>query len=152
MSVLTIALVGAPATGKSQLNSALNRMLAATGWPAVVLMPEPAHSNEKPERYDLTLLTGLEAALEATLQADRSIRADLARMGCTYEVLYGTGAERLAQAVTVIQKHLPEHQAPALPKPDRSPKPWAWMCDKCSDPQCEHRLLTDLLAQRTNAV
>ena len=115
-------------------------------------MPEPAGSNEKPERYDLTLLMGLETALEATLQADRSIRAEMARMGITYEVLYGTAAERLAQAVMVIQKHLPEHQTPLMAAPDRSTKPWTWMCDKCSDPQCEHRLLTDLLAQRTTAV
>ena len=152
MSVFTIALVGAPATGKSHLNSALNSMLTATGWPAVVLMPEPAGSNDNLGRYDLTLLMGFDTALEGTLQADQSIRTALARMGSTYEVLYGTGAERLTQAVTLIQKHLPEHGTPVMVRPDRSTKPWAWLCDKCSDSQCEHRLLTDLLAQRTNAV
>ena len=127
-------------------------MLTATGWPAVVLMPEPAGSKDSPERYDLTLLMGLETALEDALQADRSIRTAMARTGSNYEVLYGTTAERLAQAVTVIQKHLPEHANSVIAKPDRSTKPWGWMCDKCSDPQCEHRLLTNLLAQRTNAV
>ena len=152
MSVFTIALVGAPATGKSQLFSALNSMLTATGWPAVVLMPELAGSKDNLERYNLTLLMGLETALEGTLQADRSIRTAMARMGSTYEVLYGTAAERLAQAVTAIQKHLPEHGTPVVMRPDRSIKPWAWICDKCSDSQCEHRLLTDLLAQRINAV
>jgi hypothetical protein len=30
-------------------------------------------------------------------------------------------------------------------------QPWVWMCEKCSDPQCEHRLLTALLAQRDSA-
>ena len=152
MSVFSIALVGAPATGKSQLNPALKRMLATTGWPAVVLMPEPAGSKDKPERYDLTLLMGLETSLEDALQADRSIRTALARMGSNYEVLYGTATERLEQAVTVIGKHFPEHETPVTSAPNRSTRPWAWMCDKCSDPQCEHRLLTDLLAQRTNAV
>ena len=36
-----------------------------------------------------------------------------------------------------------------MKKPARKrPTPWVWSCEKCSDPQCEHRLLTALLAQR----
>ena len=32
--------------------------------------------------------------------------------------------------------------------PARRAAPWFWPCDKCSDPACEHRLFSDLVARR----
>lgn len=40
---------------------------------------------------------------------------------------------------------------PINPNPNHSPQlvaQWVWACEKCSDPACEHRLLSDLLAKR----
>jgi len=113
--------------------------------------------------YDLVLLTGLETPACAQCAekavtacgssheaADVSMRAALALAGISYRVLYGTAAERLAHALQALEGLLPQA---ANPRPASSPRglkkqPWVWMCDKCSDPECEHRLLTALLAER----
>jgi nicotinamide riboside kinase len=165
--MLKIALLGAPHTGKSALASGLNSAVKASAWPAVIHMEtdHPLLSAALPS-YDLVLLTGLESAAEAqpdtrpaTSQqvreaADASIRAALADARMAYRVLYGRSDERLVQACEAIQSLLAPMKAPARPgliRAPQKPTPWVWLCDKCSDPQCEHRLLTALLAQRAQA-
>ena len=94
--------------------------------------------------YDLTLVTGLDVAWVADgLQrdgphvrepVDALVRAALAKAGVPYRVVYGHGEERLPNALTAITGM-------------RAPAPtgtWKWTCDKCSDPECEHRLFTGL--------
>lgn len=165
--MLKIALLGAPRTGKSLLASGLNRAANASAWPAtiVVLQAQDPALPVTPADYDLVLLTGLEDALatphsdarqtpacpRAQEIADAAIRAALTGAKISYRVLYGRSEERLAQACEALQSLLPALEAPAQPGPIRArkkPVPWVWPCEKCSDPQCEHRLLTTLLAQR----
>lgn len=92
-----------------------------------------------------------DSALET---ADRSIRAALAQAAVPYQMLYGTMPERLAQALQAINRLDDGGPSPSASlrldgSEGSGPRPWVWMCDKCSDPQCEHRLLTALLAQRS---
>ena len=109
--------------------------------------------------FDLVLLAGLEVAVPARVRdvadaapdqdaIDQSIRAALA--GISYRVLYGTVGERLAHALHAVDSLLSAASRPRhTTRPDGlKHQPWAWMCEKCSDPQCEHRLLTALLAGR----
>jgi nicotinamide riboside kinase len=165
--MLKIALLGAPRTGKSLLASGLNSAAQASAWPAtvVVLQAQDPALPMASAGYDLVLLTGLEDAPaaphgdadrtpvcpQAQEMADSAIRAALTRAKISYRVLYGRSSERLAQACEALQSLLPAEPAPAQPGPVRArkrPTPWVWPCEKCSDPQCEHRLLTALLAQR----
>jgi nicotinamide riboside kinase len=165
--MLKIALLGAPRTGKSLLASALNSAANASAWPAtiVVLQPQDAALPVTPADYDLVLLTGLEdsvttrhsdtceapASPQAQQMADSAIRAALTGAKISYRVLYGRSEERLAQACEALQSLLPALPILDTPGPIRArkrPTPWVWSCEKCSDPQCEHRLLTALLAQR----
>jgi len=165
--MLKIALLGAPRTGKSLLASGLNSAANASAWPAtiVVLQPQDAALPVTPADYDLVLLTGLEdsvttrhsdaceapASPQAQQMADDAIRTALTSAKISYRVLYGCSEERLAQACEALQSLLPTLPMPAPPGPIRAhkkPAPWVWPCEKCSDPQCEHRLLTNLLAQR----
>ena len=98
--------------------------------------------------YDVTLLTGLDLPWVADgLQRDGAhvrepvdalVREALARASVPYRLVYGSGGERLANALAAMGS-----AAPAGP-PSR---PWTWSCDKCSDPDCEHRLFTALLGQ-----
>ena len=90
--------------------------------------------------------------------SDQLIRLELARTGTAYNVLYGNPHEQLAQALGLLEKKLgtsltePLLQPfPVEPKLKPKRKPWVWLCDTCSDPQCEHQLLTQLLAQRSTA-
>lgn len=150
MRAFTIALVGAPDTGQAQLLEALADSLKLYGWPVSVVMEGPDTST----RHDLTMLMGLNALLPSSVASDQSIRLALAHSGTAYEVLYGTTQERLAQALQMVEKRLVKPSTASQPphvQIDSTHKPWVWLCDKCSDPQCEHKLLTQLLAQRATA-
>jgi nicotinamide riboside kinase len=95
------------------------------------------------QQYDLTLLTGLDLPWVADgLQrdgphvrepVDAMVRAALTKAGVAYKVIYGHGDQRLQQALQAIQ----------APSP-RGAGSWRWPCEKCSDPECEHRLFSGL--------
>jgi hypothetical protein len=156
MAALTIALLGTPHAGVWQLASALNGTLKASGWQAIleVVGDTPADQTDL-AAFDLVLLMGLQTTTQSQEAADLSIRARLALAAVSYRVLYGTSEERLAHALNAIESLLP--RAEASPRQNSfsassRKQPWVWMCEKCSDPGCEHRLLTTLLAQRASTV
>jgi len=149
LTVLKIAVTGAPSTGKHQLADALGRALKDAGRDALVAVLNPSAVPGKTAGNGLTLLCGLESTQAQQETADQAIRAALAAEGAPYCVLYGSASQRLAQALGAVERLLPELllQKPA-PARKEGNKAWIWVCDKCSDPVCEHRLLSDLLAQR----
>jgi nicotinamide riboside kinase len=176
--VLKLALVGAPYTGKSALAAALDEALKTSDCAAsasVVIVPTPLPAASL-AGYDVVLLMGLETPVrgpdmgdlpalttqrnEVREAADQSIRSALLQAGVPYQVIYGSVEERLAHALAALEPLLKtagqrlRHSPGALDGPDSAGKtrPWVWVCDKCSDPQCEHRLLSDLLAGRARPV
>ncbi|MHB1123596.1 MAG: AAA family ATPase [Ramlibacter sp.] len=104
---------------------------------------------ERQRGYDLTLLTGLDLPwvadglqrdpAHAREPADTMVRELLARAGISYRVVYGTGEDRLRNALAALPDGLARRPAPP---PARSG--WQWTCDKCSDAACEHKLFTSL--------
>ncbi|MDB5849350.1 MAG: hypothetical protein JWP29_3102, partial [Rhodoferax sp.] len=102
-----------------------------------------------------TLVTGLDLPWVADgLQRDGAhvrepidamLRATLADGGVPYKVIYGSGQERVHNALLAIAA-TPITPDTCIPtgSPARSP-PWQWQCDKCSDPVCEHRLFSRIL-------
>jgi nicotinamide riboside kinase len=98
--------------------------------------------------YDLTLLTGLDVPWVADglhregphvrEQVDALVREKLAKARVAYRVVYGTGEDRARNALAPVLELLGER--PAFSGETR----WKWVCDKCSDPECEHRLFTGL--------
>jgi HTH-type transcriptional regulator, transcriptional repressor of NAD biosynthesis genes len=108
------------------------------------------------QRYSLSLLMGLDlpwvadglfrdspAVREAT---DTALRRELHAAGIPFHTVYGQGDARLQQALRVIGPLLGE----TLVANDRSLSEGrvAWNCEKCSDPACEHRLFSQLIAQK----
>lgn len=99
--------------------------------------------------YELTLLTGLDlpwvgdglqrAGPQVREAVDAQIRQRLSRAGVPYCVVYGTGAERLRSALAALPAGTLDREGQGAP-----PTRWVWQCDKCSDPQCEHRLFASL--------
>ena len=167
--MLKIAVTGAPLTGKRQLAAALASALKTSGHETTVAVTDAEFLPAELCSFELTLLMGLEdAPLRAAptavesrqLQqdADLSIRAALSQAGIPYRVMYGPADQRLAQALEAAQSLRP--RAPALAQSPsgissgsgESRKAWTWACEKCSDPVCEHRLLSDLLAKRAAAI
>lgn len=104
-------------------------------------------------RYDATLVTGLDLpwapdglhrdAAQPREDADALVRSLLQRAGVPFQVVYGSGPARLQAAVAALASAavLPDSLV-QRPAPEGNRRAWKWMCEKCSDPECEHRLFT----------
>ena len=79
--------------------------------------------------------------------ADLDLRQNLSQSRLPYSVVYGLGAVRLHNALDALRLSLSGNVLPEAGTSDRQ-RPWVWACDSCSDPSCERRLLSALLAKR----
>lgn len=109
--------------------------------------------------YAVTLVTALDVPWVADgLQrdgphvrepVDALLRKALAEGNVPYSVVYGRGEQRLLNALTAIDFL---SRSPAAPVSSNDPRPMpeshSWTCDRCSDPDCEHRLFSDLIGRR----
>lgn len=109
---------------------------------------------------DLTLVTGLDLPWvadgfirdgpHAQQPVDARLRAVLAGAGIAFRLVYGRGAERLQNALCAMESIASGPlQIGAGSASDTSSAAWTWSCEKCSDPACEHRLLSRLLAAKS---
>jgi nicotinamide riboside kinase len=98
--------------------------------------------------YDRTLVTGLDLPWVADgLQRDGEhvrptvdalVRTALQQAGVDHRIVYGRGDARLQHALAAVDLR-------AHPSGDGSDYGrWLGTCEKCSDPDCEHRLFTRL--------
>lgn len=149
-----ICLLGAPGTGKSQLAAELAKALSAgkNAALAFTIKANPAPPYPGPSAC-ITLLMGLDLPVPPPLAqmqqaADRTLRDALAQAGISYQVVYGQGEQRLHSALSALQAGLP---GAGKAEEGHARERWVWACDTCSDPQCERRLLSDLLAARQTA-
>ena len=89
------------------------------------------------------LLAPVDSAGEAQGQRWRAL---LAEAGVDFSVLHGDARARSESAWQLVQPLLGE--LPSQPQVPRGSKRWAWSCEKCSDPACEHQLFQDLIRGR----
>lgn len=142
---MRVAIVGAPGTGKSTLAHAL-RADSTLDIPLDIhdSPPLPDALPAAQPRWDLVLLMGLDLPLTqgATTQhqhTDRQLRTKLRQLAIEHATVYGHGPARTQQALQAVAY---ASQRPVTPPTQRSR--WRWACEKCSDPDCEHRLFRDL--------
>lgn len=108
--------------------------------------------------YDLTLVTGLDLPWvpdglqrdgpHVRAPIDAMVRQSLTQANIGFRVIYGQDLARLNNALLAMGEP-PEgeaawqrrHSAQFALNEGRTP----WLCEKCSDPDCEHRLFTGLL-------
>ncbi len=101
--------------------------------------------------YAVTLLTALDLPwVPDGLQrdgphvrepVDARVRAALVEGGLVFSVVHGAGEQRLANAWNAIN-------AMSAQERTESRNGWRWSCEKCSDPECEHRVFSGLVARR----
>jgi nicotinamide riboside kinase len=104
---------------------------------------------------DMTLVTGLDVPWQpdgiqrdgehARAPVDRLLRDALNQAKIIYSTVYGLGRQRLDNAMNCIA----ERAVNTWTTDQKGTKKWAAMCDKCSDPDCEHLLFIQL-AQTAN--
>jgi nicotinamide riboside kinase len=117
-----------------------------------VLLADPSlypSALEMHQAFDLTLVTGLDIPWVADgiqrdgervrAQVDQRLREVLQRHGIHFSTVYGKGDVRTQCALQAIDYAL------GTPRPGGTATHWKWNCEKCSDPQCEHRLFSALL-------
>lgn len=127
---MKLAVVGARATGKTQLAQALGQHL-----PALQVSDAPPPESWQPGVYGRVLLMGLDlpGSGPAQHEEDARLRAQLAASGLDYGVVYGRGPQRLRAALRLITPQ------------DGPPPRWTGPCERCADPECEFRIFTELM-------
>ena len=172
-----VLVLGAPGTGVVALAQALRACLRSRPVRVVdhevsAEAPSPPASAEGIDGVltavargavaTLLLGTDLPCAAEGEAmraEADARLRTQLAAAGLGYQVVYGLGDARLAHALRALATtiSIATDAYPVSAKADFDPKRRraddrpvplkAWVCEKCSDPECERRLFTALVAQ-----
>lgn len=106
--------------------------------------------------YDLTLVTALDLPWVADgLQRDGPhvrepidalLRAALQRANIPYQVVYGQGIDRLQNVIIAINS-IAKSRIPDCRKKQKTSSNSLrnWTCEKCSDPDCEHALFSQLV-------
>jgi hypothetical protein len=104
---------------------------------------------------ELVFLMGLdEPALDTTIELeDTRLRAHLAKSGTPFHVLYGGRQACLHTALvllnlqdaTFLVANNADYSTASSTNYSENQENWRWNCDKCSDPECEHRLFTGLM-------
>ena len=167
-----VLVLGAPGAGAPALARALRAQLAAAGAGQVVVQAceaggcaaDLAPALDAARAATLVLLAGLDGPCPADQRpareaADARVRAALASLGIGYRVVYGAADEsaRLAHALQAlvatktIAAGADGSSARGIfglkipPREERPARLRAWNCEKCSDPECEHRLFTALV-------
>lgn len=126
---MKIAVVGAPATGKTRLAYAL-----ASHLDTLQVSDAPDLDTLRTGSDQRVLLMGLDlpGLTPEQQMADIALRAQLAAARVDFGVVYGRDQERLRAALRLIE-------------PQDGPAPrWTVTCEKCADPDCEFRLFTAL--------
>ena len=99
--------------------------------------PDDAASLRVASDRDLLVLLG---ATAPTAQA--AWRTHLANSGWPFQVLYGEAPQALKNLAFAWSSHVRSQSAL---RPEILPR-WEGVCEACSDPECEHRLFSRLLA------
>lgn len=148
----TIAVLGAPGTGAEALALDLQQRIAPPSA-QIICATGPGDC----PHATVTLLMGLDQPCSLEQQqlreaADTRLRAALAQVGMDYRVVYGQGDRRIENALSAIKNIATSAyitSARGTFDSNSSPKTArlrAWNCEKCSDPECEHRLFKRLLS------
>lgn len=144
--VTTVALLGgSEPSGRATLAEALKQAIALQA-PDLEVLIDPTPIPTTPSQYGLTLLLAPAPSDGPDGEAtDARLRDAMQRAGLAFQVVHGQGADRERQALRAIGNAM--GRALVVDDPALAQGRGQWTCDNCSDPDCEHRLFTGLLAR-----
>jgi hypothetical protein len=154
MTLRSVAILGAQGSGKSWLARALTSALQANGLQAHWVISESTAPLFPQSPETITLLMGLDLPGLGPEQdgEDKRLRQALVTAQTRFTVIYGNGLDRLNNALLALNlacetdaAWLERESAQFNINRGRD----VWQCNDCSDPACEHKLFTGLLAKRT---
>ncbi len=159
-ALANVVVLGARLADASRFAANLNDRLLQAGIHVSVRAADQLTPDLNLAGCTAVFLLGLSQGDKALEPLDQALRAGLLVARVDFQVLYGSDDESLERTIRAVRRFAAApglaQLSPTTPKPekpdDASGKTWGWQCDKCSDPQCEHRLLTDLLAERKACV
>ncbi|MGK6307055.1 hypothetical protein [Variovorax sp. DT-64] len=144
-----IALIGADDSGNTRLAEALAQRLGARGIAASLVVESLPGRSIDPGTLELhrdALILFIASASPTPI--DDMLRKALMDAKLSFAVVHGEGDEQLANAWNAINAAADAgDRRPAAPAGTAA---WSWACEKCSDPACEHRMFTDLVARRSS--
>ena len=128
------------------------RLVHDAGWPRSAYAAGPVHTAESAAEFGVLwqglppeertgwrlVLLATDAAATCGLPQEQALRQTLSDLGLAHQVVYpqqGSHDQALRLLLGLVQRR---------PMPGRL----SAACEKCSDPDCEHRLFQDLLARR----
>ena len=154
MTLRSVDILGAQGSGKSWLARALISALQASGLQDHWVISESQEPAPHPSPETITLLMGLDLPGLGPEQdgEDKRLRQALVNTQAPFTVIYGKGLDRLSNALLALDlacqtdaAWLERESAQFNINRGRD----VWQCNECSDPACEHKLFTGLLAKRT---
>jgi nicotinamide riboside kinase len=105
--------------------------------------------------FDATLLMGLDLPwVQDGIQrdgahmrepVDTALRDALSRGGIQFQVVYGVGESRLLNALRCLNSHVEAAASEDSTLKSQAQRLRNWVCERCSDPVCEHRMFRDLI-------
>jgi hypothetical protein len=144
-----VALIGADDSANARLAEALAQRLVQRGMVAsfgVGALPWRSIDPDMLEAHRGAIILFIAAA--SPTPVDDLLRKALMDAKLSFAVVHGEGEEQLANAWNAINAAADAgDRRPAAPE---GASAWSWTCEKCSDPTCEHRLFSDLVARRSS--
>ncbi len=142
---ITVALLDGAGNGRTHLAAALRQALARQA-PDVQAIIDELPAPAEPHRYDLTLLLALDPSDGPTGEAaEAQLRDALQHADIPFQIVFGQGGDRVQHALRAIGRVM--GRSLVVDDPALSLGRGRWSCEHCSDPDCEHRLFTGLLAR-----
>lgn len=144
----------------AQWLAACDEQASAPAQPSTALAVPPMAEQHASATVALTLLMGLDLPCPPARRAlqeaqDSALRTRLLASGIDFRVVYGTGAQRISHALSAIEKIALNAGCTSTlgtfdvknieDRPVRLRGRPVWSCEKCSDPECEHKLFTALM-------
>ena len=114
-------------------------------------------AHQEQHTVDATLLMGLDLpwvedglfrdSAKLRESVDALLRREVQANGLAYQTVYGSGEQRLNNALRALAPMLSPllGKVPVATDDRRIAGRPGWVCEACSDPECEHRLFTRLL-------